>query len=146
MVRLYGVALLVFAQVAAPHVERLLGAEFVFRSVDGDDALALSAVDDAQLAVVQEVGGAQFGEGLQLQFLADGHGSTEDEAVVHRVGQVDLVWGHHLLHDEALAQGLRVIVLHVLRVASRLETHVLLGGDAHRAHEQGSDKKWFSHS
>ncbi len=129
------VHVLVLADVAATDVEGLLGRQGILLAVDDDPAVALAAVHHAEFTVIEEIlvfdAGvdieAQFGEVLQFQVFRHRHGTAEDEAVVVRVGEMNLVGLHHFLHDEAVAQRRRVIVFHVLRVAGRLKLHVLLG-------------------
>ena len=127
------VHVLVLADVAAADVEGLLRREGILLAVDDDDAVAGTAVDDAELTVVHEVllldgfvdVETQLPEILQRQRRVDGHGTAEDEAVVVGIGEQDGVWRHDLLHDEALTEQLRVVVLHVFRMAGGLELHVL---------------------
>ena len=129
------VHVLVLADVTTTYVEGFLGRQGILLAIDDDHAIALTTVHDTDLTVVEEVllldGGVyvetELKEVLQLQILRHRHGATEDEAVVMAVGEVDLVGLHHLLHDKALAQRLRVVVLHVLRMTGRLEVHCLLG-------------------
>ena len=136
------VHVLVLADVSPADVECLLRREGVLLAVDDDDAVALAAVHDAELTVVEEVllldAGvdveSQFEEVLELQGFVHWHCAAEDEAVVMRISQVDLVGHHHLLHDKALTQCLGVVAFHVLRMTSRLEADILLGVHAQRTH------------
>ena len=130
---------------ATTNVEGLFGSKGILLAVDDDHTVALTAVDNAQLAVIKEILvldawidiETEVAEVLELQGLVDRHSATKNKAVVVRIGEIDLVGYHHLLHDEALAQRLCVVVLHVLRVTSRLEVHSLLAeAIGHCSHKQ----------
>ena len=145
------VALERYFLVLTSNIECLLGTKRVLHAIDDDDTGTLATVDHAKLAVVEEVVLLQEDIAnllchLQLEFLRYGHGATEDEAVVHRVGEVDLVSHHDLLHYEALAQRLRVVVLHVVRMAGNLLGHVDLCIGAHGKHCQCAQKNHFLHN
>ena len=103
-------------------------------AIDDDNAVAKSAVHDAELTVIHEVFlgdglidiEAQFPEVLELQGLLHRHGTAEDEAVVVGVGEEDRVSLHYFLHDETLTESLGVIALDILRMASGLELYMLI--------------------
>ena len=147
------VHILARGNMSATDVEGLLGREGIFLAVNHHHTVALTAVNNAEFAVIEEillldVGvyiESQLKKVLELQSLGYGHGTAIDEAVVVTVGEVNLIGLHHLFHHETVAQGLRVIVLHVLRVAGCLELHILLGLNAQRAHQKGKTKNCFFH-
>jgi hypothetical protein len=128
------VDILILGNMATTNIQCLLGREGILLTIDDNNAVALTTVDDTNLSVVEEIlvldawiyVEAQLGEVLQLQGLVDRHGTTEDKTVVVGVRQVNLIGLHDLLHDKTLTKGLRVIVFHVLWVTGRLETNVLV--------------------
>ena len=130
------VALERYLLVLTSYVKSLLGSKRILHAIDDDNAGALAAVDHAKFAVVEEVVLLQeyianlLGN-LQLQFLRHGHCTTEDEAVVHRISEVDFVSNHYLLHNKTLTESLGVVVLNVVRMASNLLGHVNLCSCAH---------------
>ena len=129
-------ALLVFAEPTTTHVECFAITKRILLSVNDYDTITTS-VDDSKLAVAHEVLGTKFREGFQLQIFGDWHGTAENEAVVHRIREVDFIGSHHLLHHEAVANGLCVVVLHIFRMASLLKVHMHLSRHAQCAHQEG---------
>ena len=119
---------------ATTDVECLLGREGILLAIDDNDAVALTAVDDTEFAVVEEIlildawvyVETEVTEVLEFQGFVDRHGTAKDEAVVVRIRQINLVSHHNLLHHETLAERLGVVVLDILRMAGGLELYVLL--------------------
>ena len=125
LVRLNALAVLILAQIAASDVKRLLGSQRILLTIHNHHTVS-GSVDDANFSVVEEIRGTKLRKSLQFQVLSDRHGTTEDESVIVRISQVNLVCHHHLLHDKTFTESFRVIVLHVSRVASCLEIHLHL--------------------
>ena len=117
----------------------------ILLTVDDDHTVALATVHDTELTVVQEIllldGGidieTQLEEVLQFQGFRHRHGTTKNKTIVMRVGQVHFVSLHHLLHDETVTQGLRVVMLHISRMTGSLELHTLLSHRSQCAHHKG---------
>ena len=132
--------------VSAAHVESLLEFQFIFLPVNRHDAVSTD-VDDAQFTVVEEVGSLQRVDGVQRKFFGGRYGTAEDEAVVHGVSHVNLVGDHNFFHREGAAQTLRVVVLHVLRVAGSLDgvVHLGRGAQCSHAHHDGKCQSFHSH-
>ena len=125
LVRVDVLAVLVLAQPSTTDIQRLAVSQGVLLSVYDDNTVS-TRIDDTQLTVTHEVVGTQLRMRLQLQVLVHRHSTAKDEAVVHRIRQVNLVSLHHLLHYKTVTQCLCVIVLHVSRMTGRLEAHGLL--------------------
>ena len=125
---------------AAADIEGLFRTKDILLAVNKDGAGALTAVDDAHLTVVEEIGlgdglvngQAKGGEVLELQIFCHGHSTAEDETVVLRIGEIDLVGGHDFLHDETLTESLRVVVHDIAGMTGCLKTNVLLSHGAYR--------------
>ena len=138
------VHVLTLADVPTADIECFLRRKRIFLTVNDDPTVTLAAVYHAELAIVKEILvlntgvniESEFEEVLELQVFRHRHGTTENKAVVVRVGQMNLVSFHHLFHHETLTKRLRVVVLHVFRMAGRLEFHVLLGIDIERAQHE----------
>ena len=104
--------------VAATDVDGLLVGNFILLVTDFHDAGAAD-VDDADLAALGEVVGAEDFRGLEDEFLIDGDGAAGDDAVEHGIDHVDLAGNHDVLHEVLLADALGVVMLGV-DVAGRL--------------------------
>ena len=102
--------------VALAYIKSVLEMKLIVLAVDIDDAVATN-VDDSKLAAGKEILSLQGVDRLKLQSLRDGHDAAIYETVVHRVGHIDFVGLHHLVHKEMGAQLLVVIVFHVVGMA-----------------------------
>ena len=128
------VHVLVLTDMSATDIESFLRRKCILLTVNDYHAVALAAVHHAELTVVKEILvldsrvyiESELEEVLQFQCLCDRHCAAKDKAVVVRVGKMNLVGLHHLLHHKTLTQRLGVVVLHILRMTGRLEFHVLL--------------------
>ena len=99
--------------VARTEVEGLLVAEFEF-GVAGLHHAGASDVVDAHFAAGQEEGGLQRVDGFETERLGNGHGTSDDHAVVHRVDHIDLVGREYLFDQEVAAQTCRVVAFRIL--------------------------------
>ena len=114
-------------------VEGLLWRKGILLTIDDDNAVASTTIDNTKLAIIHEVFlldgiiyiKSQLPEVLQAQSLVDWHCATKDEAVVVRVGEQDRICCHYLLHYETFAQEFCVILLDILWMTSCLELYVL---------------------
>ena len=104
--------------VAAADVDGLLVGNLVLLVTDFHDA-GSADVDDADLAALGEIFGAEDFRGLEDEFLIDGDGAAGDDAVEHGIDHVDLAGNHDVLHEVLLADALGVVMLRV-HVAGRL--------------------------
>ena len=120
-------------------IESLLEAEVEALAVDGDGTLATD-IDDAELAVVEEVtavralGGIDIERrnGRQPERCRHRLGAPDEEPVKHRVGPVDLTRCKDLLDEKLAAHALRVVVLGVHGVAGI--PHIIIGVAVLRFH------------
>ena len=112
---------------ATAYIEGVLEVEFIVLAVNGHDAVT-SDVDNTELPAEQEIRSLERIDGLELQGLGCGNSTTEDETVIHRVCEVDLVIDHDLVHHECLAKPLGVITLDILGIAGSLDLVVDLSG------------------
>ena len=72
----------------------------------GDDRAGRADVDDADLAVVEELLAADLGHGLEREGRVGGHGADRDDAVVVRHDGADAAGHEEVLDEVAVAQVL----------------------------------------
>ena len=101
--------------VAAADVEGLLETDRVGLSFDGDGSSAPD-VDDSHLAARGKVVGRQDVHRLEPERRVHRHRAAHDQAVVHRIGEVDLIGNHQPLDEELLAQACRIVIFRITRV------------------------------